>query len=86
MKTTFTPQTIRTTLTGAAWLAAFMLSGCGGGGGGNADVAAENGTVQFEIAAEEATLTLVDDGSNPPAQAAEALAQPLFHLAPVLLD
>lgn len=86
MKTTFTPQVIRTTLTGAAWLAAFMLSGCGGGGGGSADVAAENGTVQFEIAAEEATLTLVDDNSNPPAEAADALAQPLFHLAPVVLD
>ena len=89
MKTTIQSRHTRLTIACAATLAAFMLSGCGGGGGSSetgVEASAGEGSVQFEIAAEEATLTLVDDGSTMPALAADAVAQPLFHLAPVVLD
>ncbi|MBK9218179.1 MAG: hypothetical protein IPL70_06965 [Uliginosibacterium sp.] len=68
MKTTIQSRHTRLTIACAATLAAFMLSGCGGGGGSSetgVEASAGEGSVQFEIAAEEATLTLVDDGTMP---------------------
>lgn len=60
---------------------ALALVGCGGGGGDSPSVA---GSAQALVASSTTTLDLTVDAL--PAEAGALLAQPTFHLAPLLLD